>query len=191
MGKQKQYFKVGAVTVSILLVLSVLTLAIVQFITNSNHIKGRYYPDDRITGSFSMTVSGERYDPDIKIPEDNSGSNRLTASASGFSIVGDEKELYTISFLLDNKELYRLTGDPQFDLFDENPVITFEYFKTSWWHFTTMTLTAEMVVVDNEWIVKIRADHRWPSDGTKFYEDTVEKSFTYNEVMSGDGIIRF
>jgi len=110
---------------------------------------------------------------------------------SGFSIKGGEYGSYKISFLLDNKELYRLTGDTLFDAYTLNPILTYQYINTNWWHVTEMALTAEMVLINDEWIVNTKVVYSEPLESGIISEYTVERSFTYDEIMQGKGIVQF
>lgn len=172
----------------------VLTLFITALFVLSSPvpIKYRFYSNDRIKGTFTMTVAGKEYDPVDEILEyENEGTQRLQDGYSGFSIKAGKYGSYKISFVLDNKELYRLTGDTLFENYTSNPILTFQYINTNWWHVTEMTLTAEMVLVNDEWIVNTKIIYSEPLESGSISEDTVEKSFTYDEIMQGDGIVQF
>jgi hypothetical protein len=141
-----------------------------------------------------MTVNGIEYSPVEKILEyENTGTQRLQYDYSGFSIKGGKYGSYKISFLLDNKELHRLTGDPLFDTYATNPTLTYQYINTNWWHVTYMTLMVEMVLSsdDDEWVVNIKIVYSEPLESGTISESTVEKTITYTEIMQGRGIVQF
>ena len=170
---------------------TILVIAVVV-LCNLNFIKTRFYFGDRITGTFSMTVDGKEYDPIEEMLEyENEGTQRLTTSISGFSIKGGSYGSYKIGFLLDNKELYKLTGDEKFNLYTTNSLLTFQYINTNWWHITKMTLTAEMSLVDGEWIISTKVVYSEPLENGEVSESTVEKVFKYDEIISGNGVVPF
>ena len=161
---------------------------------NFGYIKTRLYSGDRITGTFVMTVDGKEYNPvEESLEYENSGKQRLASDGlSSFSIKGGEYGCYKIGFLLDNEELYKLTGDESFQSYETNQWLIFEYINTNWWHITKMTLSAEMVLKDGEWIIYtkvIYAEKRENGDDSEY--KPIEESFSYSEIMSGDGIIHF
>lgn len=173
--------KKAIVTISITLV-----LLIIAVVTLS---KNRIYFGDRITGTFTMTVAGNEYDPvEPMLEYENEGTQRLTSSGSDFSIKGGKYGAYKIGFVLDNKELYKLTEDKQFDTYTSNPSLTFLYFNTNWWHVTKMTLTAEMKLINGEWMINTKVVY---SEDGGVSEGIVEETFSYNEIMSGNGTILF
>ena len=172
--------------------LAVLALTAFIAILFISPLKYRFYSGDRITGTFVMTVNGADYDPVEEILEyENEGTQRLHNDNSGFSIKGGEYGSYKISFLLDNKELYRLTEDVIFDAYTSNPVLTYQYINTNWWHITEMALTAELDLVNDEWVVTAKVVYREPLESGITWETMVEKSFTYDEIMQGEGIVQF
>ena len=162
-------------------------------VINKGSNKYRFYSGDRITGTFTMTVAGDEYNPVEEILEyENTGTQRLqTTSIHGFTIKGGKYGSYKISFMLDNKELYRLTGDTFFETQTSNPILTFQYINTNWWHVTNMTLTAEMNVKNDEWVVNVKVFYSEPLENGVIADYTVEKTFTYTETMQGNGTIQF
>ena len=142
------------IIMSILAFIVILFMAVLFLLRSPYPNKYRFYSGDRFTGTFTMTVNGTEYDPVDEILEyENTGTQRLHTDSSGFSIKGGNYGSYKISFLLDNKELYRLTGDAIFETYTTNPILTYQYINTNWWHVTKMTLTAEMVMENDEWVV--------------------------------------
>jgi hypothetical protein len=132
----------------VFLIISVILIAF-AFTLSNHYYKDRSYSGDRITGTFIMTVSGKEYNPVEKMLYfHDKDTQRLSTSGSSFSIKGGEYGPYEIIFLLDNKELYKLTGDIQFDLYTKNPQLTFRYFNSNWWRITRMELSAEIFLVE-------------------------------------------
>lgn len=139
-----------------------------------------------------MKVNGVDYYPKEEMIEyEKEGPQRLNNDYSGFSIKGGAYGSYKISFLLDNKELYRLTEDPLFKSYTSTPILTYQYINTNWWHVTNMTLTAEMVLDHDEWVVNTKIVYSEPLKNGTLSERTLEKSFTYDEIMQNAGIIPF
>lgn len=172
----------------------ILVLIMISLIVLSNPVptKYRFHSGDRITGIFTMTVNGVDYYPIEKILEyENEGTQRLHDDYSGFSIKGGKYGSYKISFLLDNKELCQLTGDTLFEAYTSNPILTYQYINTKWWNVTEMTLTAEMMLKNGEWIVNTKIVYKEPLESGIISEHVVENSFTYDEIMQGKGIIQF
>ena len=177
---------------SLAVLVSGLIIVTLLILSGSAPIKYRFYSGDRITGTFIMTVNGVDYNPDEEFLEyENTGTQRLHTDDSGFSIKGGRYGSYKIGFLLDNKELYRLTGDELFEAYASNQTLTYQYINTNWWHVTEMSLTAEMVLINGEWIVKTKIVYSEPLESGVISEYTVKKTFAYNEMMQGNGIVRF
>lgn len=175
----------------IVIIFSISFLAVGAFFS-LNYIKNRFYSGDRITGTFNMTVTGHEYDPvDETLEYDNGGTQRLTSSGSNFSIKGNEYGGYKIGFVLDNKEIYHLTKDNKFKTYTDNPSITYYYIKTSWWKVTKMKLTAELAFIDDQWIVKTKAVYSETKENGGNKEKSTEKTFSYDEIMSGNEILQF
>jgi hypothetical protein len=176
-----------------MVVLALTLLSIIFFILASPvPVKYRFYSGDRITGTFNIKVNGVDYNPIEEMLEyDNEKTQRLTNGYSGFSIKGGAYGSYKISFSLDNKELYSMTGDSFFMSYTSNPILTYQYINTNWWHVTKMTLTAEIVLVNDEWIVNTKIVYSEPLENGTISEHTLEKSFTYDEIMQNKGIVQF
>lgn len=156
------------------------------------YFKNRIYFGDRITGGFLMTVAGKTYFPTDGILEyENTGTQRLTGVTEDFTIKGGQYGSYKIGFVLENEELYELTKDDIFKSYNSDPTLEFFYVNANWWHVTKMDLTAEMVLSKGKWIVNCKAVYREPLENGGVEEYTVEKSFTYKEIMEGKGIVHF
>jgi len=180
------------IIMSILAFIVILFMAVLFLLRSPYPNKYRFYSGDRFTGTFTMTVNGTEYDPVDEILEyENTGTQRLHTDSSGFSIKGGNYGSYKISFLLDNKELYRLTGDAIFETYTTNPILTYQYINTNWWHVTKMTLTAEMVMENDEWVVNVKIVYSEPLESGTISETTVEKTITYTDIMQGKGIVQF
>ena len=173
--------------------LALFIIAAIVFI-NSMSLPLRYYfhLGDRITGTLDITVSGISYVPEIQMVEfENQGAQRLHVDMSGFSIKGGEYGPYKISFVLENEMLFRLTGDMIFETYEANPILTFQYFNTNWWHVTEMTLIAEIILVDDDWVVYTKVVYREPRESGHISEYIVDKTFTYEELVLGKGTVYF
>ena len=157
------------------------------------YLKNRIYTDDRITGTFSMTIMGKLYNPtDETLEYESEGTQRLKNDGVGnFSIKGGEYGGYKIGFILENDKLFELTQDSIFESYESDPTLTFFYINANWWHITEMTLTADMVLSGEHWVINCKAVYKESTDNGRFSENTVEKSFTYDEVIAGNGIIQF
>ncbi|MCL2152012.1 MAG: hypothetical protein FWH57_03475 [Oscillospiraceae bacterium] len=190
--RNKRDLRWVAPLIGIAVLMICIIISSVLFINKGSN-KYRFYSGDRITGTFTMTVAGDEYDPVEEILEyENTGTQRLkTTSIDGFSIKGGKYGSYKISFMLDNKELYRLTGDAFFEKQTSNPILTFQYINTNWWHVTNMTLTAEMIEENDEWVVNVEVVYSEPLKSGDIVDYYAEKSFTYAEIMQGFGIIQF
>lgn len=156
-------------------------------------IKTRLYFGDRITGSLSMTVAGKPYNPAEETLEyENQGTQRLKDDSAGnFSIKGGKYGGYKIGYILENKELYKLTQDAKFESYESDQTLTFLYINANWWHVTEMTLTADMVLLGDQWVINCTVVYKESTEGGSYTENTVQKSFTYDEVIAGNGIIQF
>jgi hypothetical protein len=162
------------------------------FNTYFKQLKYRSYSGDRITGTFAIAVDGREYIPDVQMFEfENKGTQRLHIDIAGFSIKGGEYGPYKISFKLENKELYNLTGDSYFSSLTSDPILTYQYLNSNWWNVTEMQLTAEIIYENEEWVVYTKVVYREPSEIGIIIENTVEKSFTYEELVRGHGTITF
>ncbi len=184
--KKKWIISISVILLLILISLSILLMRIPYF-------KNRIYLKDRITGTFSMLVDGKPYNPtDETLEYEDDGTQRLADDGAGnFTIKGGEYGRYKIGFILENDELFELTQDPIFKSYDSDPTLTFFYINANWWHITKMTLTAEMVLSGDKWVINCKVVYKESTEDGGFIENTAQKSFTYDEVMAGNGIIRF
>ena len=173
--------------------LAILLIPVIVFMCSRPYpLKYFFYSGDRITGTFTMSVAGIKYEPvDEMLEYANQGTQRLNTNGAAFSIKGGNYGSYKISFVLDNKELHKLTGDEYFEVYTSNPALTFQYINTNWWHVTEMTLSAEMVLLNNEWTVNTKVVYTEPLENGSISENKVENSFSYDEIMSGDGLVYF
>jgi len=157
------------------------------------YLKNRIYAGDRITGTFSMTVEGKAYSPtDETLEYENTGTQRLKNDGAGnFSIKGGQYGGYKLGFILENDRLFELTQDPVFTFYDSNPTLTFFYINANWWHVTEMILAADMRLSDGQWIVDCKVVYKESTESDGFKDETVEKSFSYDEIITGNGTIQF
>ena len=163
-------------------------------VSNIGYLKTRLYFGDRITGTFVLTVGEEKYIPTEQLLEyENEVTQKLNLDAmSSFSIKGGKYGSYKIGFLLDNEELYRLTGDEIFRSYETNPTLIFQYINTNWWHITEISLSAEMVMIDGEWVVNTKVVYSESNENRGISEySPIEKSVLYSELMSKNGIVQF
>ena len=156
----------------------------------TRHYPAKYffYLSDRITGTITVSVDGKEYVPVEGILNDNSGTHRLLLSDSKFSLKGGNYGVYKISFELDNEELFKVTGEECFKTYTSNPFLTFKYFNTNWWHVTKMTLTAEIVLVNDEWVVNVKVVYSNPSENGSVSEYAVEEILSYDDIVAGSEI---
>ncbi len=173
-------------------VLTLILISVILLMTLP-YFKNRIYTGDRITGTFSMTVAGKPYKPtDETLEYENNGTQRLADDGAGnFTIKGGKYGGYKIVFILENDKLFELTQDPIFESYDSDPTLTFFYINANWWHITEMTLTAEMVLSDEQWVINCKAVYKESTENGGFSENTAQKSFNYNEVITGNGAIQF
>ncbi|MFV0341827.1 MAG: hypothetical protein ACK5JH_02895 [Anaerocolumna sp.] len=176
----------GCATVTILSIIIILSLL------SGVPLKNRFYLKDRITGTFTMTVYGKDYDPVDEILEyENEGTKQLNIVGSNFSIKGGKYGSYKISFSLDNEELFQLTGDELFAHYTSNPTLTYQYINTNWWNVTKMKLSADMTLVNGNWVINMKTVYSETLEDGIYSEHTITKTFTYDEIMNGNGIISF
>ena len=189
-NKKKVILSIG-VSLSLCILLCIIVVIAISF-SRPYPSKYFFYLGDRITGTFTMSVAGIEYNPvDEMFEYENQGTQRLSSVDSGFSIKGGAYGSYKISFILDNKELYRLTGDKSFETYSSNPAITFQYINANWWHVTEMALSVEMIFIDDEWILNTKVVYTEPREDGSIFEGVVEKSFLYDEVMLDSGLVYF
>ena len=177
----------------IIVALFIAIIGILAFAINSPYIKTRIYIGDRITGFFAMSVDGKPYEPvDKTLEYENTGTQRLSTDIDGFKIKGGKYGMYNIGFILENKELYKLTNDDVFLTYPDKTNLCFRYLNTNWWHITNMNLTADLTKENGEWKLNVKAVYtESPEDGLHKAK-IVEKTFDYSDVAEkGNADIQF
>ena len=159
-------------------------------IRNNGYLKTRVYFGHRITGTFTMLVDGKSYQPTKKyFKYEGSGKAELPMinRLPYFFIKAGKYGMYEIEFVLDNKELYTLTGDETFLTYDVNPSLLFQYISYNWWHITEMTLSAEIAMYDGKWIVTAKVIRSESDEMCGSFEYApIEESFDYAYIQSRD-----
>ncbi len=128
------------------------------YINNKNYLHSLFYLDDRITGTIFVSVEGKEYSHMKKsIEYENNGTERLqTVNASkgqSFTIEGGEYGLYKLTFSLENKDLYEITGESFFDEIKKPTPINILFFNTNNWHVVDLTIFIELNKIEEDWII--------------------------------------
>ena len=98
---------------SILSIIIAVVLVICAF--NYKWIYYRFYPFDRITGKYDISLNGKQINSiDEYYEYENSGKIRLENDTENFKIKGGKYGRYEIGFVLSEDALYKLTNDEKF-----------------------------------------------------------------------------
>ena len=183
-SKKKQAIIIGCVSFFLIGV-------IIFYVLNILHIRNRLYLEDRITGSFSMTVNGKEYVPDIVTVKHNVyGTQRITIDGKKFSIKGGKYGLYDICYVIENKKLAELANDEVFKSYSDTTTLWFSYINSNWWNITNININVDITKEIGGWVVSTKTKYTEQKEYGTQKEDEVNiiGYYTGEDIQSQFGL---
>jgi len=152
------------------------------FVWNCNWLYYRLYPFDRITGTVSITVDGNRIASSEQYYEyENGGKIRLSNDTEKFAIEGRKYGGYEIGFIMSNDELYKATKD-KFFLETDDVDLSFLYINTNWWHITQMDVNFEFLKERDVWYVVYDVEYSEPTEDGEIFTNSVSRKIRVDQL---------
>lgn len=167
-----------------LIIATILAFVIVLCTFNYKWIYYRFYPFDRITGKYEITVNNKEVYPVEEYYEyENDGRIRLTNDTENFRIKGGSYGKYDIGFVLSDEVLYNLTNDEKFkDCGDID--LSIAYLNTNWWHISEIDIDIDIVKENGEWYVCYDLELEEPTENFQIKTSKVSKKIKMSEIDS-------
>lgn len=163
------------------------------YVQSKPYLRVRLYLGDRITGTFSMAIEGNKYVPVNKTIKFEGKKSPLLTDGDNFRFRGGNYGIYEIESLIENKALFKATNDPIFLKYGDKTQYTISYYNTDWWHITNIKVNADIIKDKNgEWIINTKVHYgiQWEDGSLK--EFNVAKSYRYAEIASnGKAVVHF
>ncbi|MBE7036109.1 MAG: hypothetical protein II997_02855 [Clostridia bacterium] len=158
----------------------VFILAICAF--NYKWICYRFYPFDRITGEYEISVNGKEIDAVDEYYEYEIGERiRLENNTENFKIKGGAYGNYTIGFVLKDDTLYQLTRDEKFIGYGDVD-LSIDYFNTNWWHISSLDMEFDIVEENGEWYVCCDVQLKEPTEDFKIITSNTSRKIKLDEI---------
>ena len=176
----KKWFSILAIIIAVVLVICAF---------NYKWIYYRFYPFDRITGEYEISVNGKKInDIDEYYEYENGGKIRLENDTENFKIKGGKYGRYEIGFVLSEDSLYKLTNDEQFKE-NGNVDLSIAYFNTNWWHISELDIEINIVKDNDEWYVCYDVELEEPLENIQIATSNVSKKIKLSEIDSSEILI--
>ena len=174
-NKMKKIFLILAIVIAFV-------LAICTF--NYKWIYYRFYPFDRITGEFEITVNGKKINAfDEYYEYENGGKIRLENDTENFKIKGGAYGVYRIGFVLNGDMLYQLTNDDKFIKYGDVD-LSIDYFNTNWWHISTFNIEFDVIEENSEWYVNCDVQLKEPTEDFKIITSNESSKIKLDEIKN-------
>ena len=171
----------------ILAIVIAFVLAICAF--NYKWIYYRFYPFDRITGEFEISLNGKEINAvDEYYEYENGGKIRLENDTENFKIKGGKYGRYEIGFVLNEDTLYKLTNDEKFRG-NGNIDLSIVYFNTNWWHISELDIEINIVEDNDEWFVCYDVALEEPMENFNVTTSNVSKKIKLSEIDTAEILI--
>lgn len=171
----------------ILAIVIAFVLAICAF--NYKWIYYRFYPFDRITGEFEISLNGKEINAvDEYYEYGNGGKIRLENDTENFKIKGGKYGRYEIGFVLNEDTLYKLTNDEKFRG-NGNIDLSIVYFNTNWWHISELDIEINIVEDNDEWFVCYDVALEEPMENFNVTTSNVSKKIKLSEIDTAEILI--
>ena len=168
-------------------ILFVFILVICAF--NYKWIYYRFYPFDRITGEYEISVNGNKINSIEEYYEyAKSGKIRLENDTENFKIKGGKYGRYEIGFVLSEDILYKLTNDEIFKG-KGNIDLSFSYFNTNWWHISDLDIEIDLVKENGEWYVCYDLKLEEPLESFEITNTNLSKKIKLSEIYTAEILI--
>jgi len=170
-----------------LIVSIIFVLVICAF--NYKWIYYRFYPFDRITGEYDISVNGKEINAiDEYYEYENGGKIRLENDTENFKIKGGKYGRYEIGFVLSEDELYKLTNDERFKG-NGNIDLSVSYLNTNWWHISELDIEIDIVKDNDEWYVCYNLELEEPLENFENKTSNVSKKIKLSEIGDAEIMI--
>ena len=171
----------------ILAIVIAFVLAICAF--NYKWIYYRFYPFDRITGEFEISLNGKEINAvDEYYEYENGGKIRLENDTENFKIKGGKYGRYEIGLVLNEDTLYKLTNDEKFRG-NGNIDLSIVYFNTNWWHISELDIEINIVEDNDEWFVCYDVALEEPMENFNVTTSNVSKKIKLSEIDTAEILI--
>ena len=179
-NKMKKIFLILAIVIAFV-------LAICAF--NYKWIYYHFYPFDRITGEFEISLNGKEINAvDEYYKYENGGKIRLENDTENFKIKGGKYGRYEIGFVLNEDTLYKLTKDEKFRG-KGNIDLSIVYFNTNWWHISELDIEINIVEDNDEWFVCYDVALEEPMENFNVTTSNVSKKIKLSEIDTAEILI--
>ena len=179
-NKMKKIFLILAIVIAFV-------LAICAF--NYKWIYYHFYPFDRITGEFEISLNGKEINAfDEYYEYENGGKIRLENDTENFKIKGGKYGKYEIGFVINGATLYKLTNDEKFKG-NGNIDLSIAYFNTNWWHISELDIEINIVKDNGEWYVGFDVELEEPLENFNVTTSNVSKKIKLSEIDTAEILI--
>jgi len=161
-------------------------MAVVLVICAFNYqwIYYRFYPFDRITGEYEISINDKEIGAvDEYYEYENSGKIRLENNTENFKIKGGSYGTYTIGFVLNGDILYQLTNDEKFIEYGDVD-LSIDYFNTNWWHISTIDIEFDVIKENGEWYVLCDVKLKEPTEDFKIVTSNKSRKIKLDEIKN-------
>ncbi len=173
--------------ISILSIVFAFVLVICAF--NYKWIYYHFYPFDRITGEYEITVNGKEINAiDEYYEYENDGKIRLENDTENFKIKGGKYGRYEIGFVLSGDIIYKLTNDEKFKG-NGNVDLSVAYLNTNWWHISELDIEINIVKDNGEWYVCYDVELEEPLENFNVTTSNVSKKIKLSEIDTAEILI--
>ena len=173
----------------VLILASVISLILVICAFNYKWIYYRFYPFDRITGEFEISLNGKEINAvDEYYEYENGGKIRLENDTENFKIKGGKYGKYEIGFVINEPTLYKLTNDEKFKG-NGNIDLSIAYLNTNWWHISELDIEINIVKDNDEWYVYYDVELEEPMENFNVTTSNVSKKIKLSEIDTAEILI--
>lgn len=172
-----------------LILSTILVFGLVICAFNYKWIYYRFYPFDRITGEYEITINNKKIDSVEEYYEyGNSGKIRLENDTENFKIKGGKYGRYEIGFVLSEDALYKLTNDEKFKE-NGNIDLSIAYLNTNWWHISELDIEINILKDNGEWYVCYDVELEEPLENFQTTTSNVSKKIKLSEIDTAEILI--
>ena len=172
-----------------LIIATIIAIVLVICVFNYKWIYYRFYPFDRITGEYEISVNGKEINAiDEYYEYENSGKIRLENDTENFKIKGGKYGRYEIGFVLSEDTLYKITNDEEFKG-NGNVDLSIAYLNTNWWHISELDIEINIVKDNGEWYVCYDVELEEPLQNFKITTSKVSKKIKLSELDTAEILI--
>ena len=167
---------------ALLILAVILILVIVICAFNKDWIYYRFYPFDRITGEYEISLNGKEINTVEEYYEFESGGKiRLESDTENFKIKGGEYGPYKIGFMVSKETLYDMTRDESLKKYGDLD-LSIVYYNTNWWHITSLDIEIDIIQENDEWYVCYELEVENPLENFQRHKTTENKKIKLNDL---------